>query len=91
MCIQASVDKANLVNEGILPLEFENPEDGDAVSQGDMLTLRGIHEGLDSGVIVMTEDTGGKSYRLKCDISPRQAAVIRAGGLLNHTKANNAG
>jgi aconitate hydratase len=82
----ARIHKANLVNAGILPLEFANPADYDAIQQMDELELSGVLEGLSSGHIALTDKTSGAQVSLVCDISPRQAEVIRAGGLLNYTR-----
>ncbi|MFV0412096.1 MAG: aconitate hydratase [Oscillospiraceae bacterium] len=83
----ARIHKANLVNAGLLPLEFENPADINALSQGDTVTLTGILQGLDTGRVAL-QTSSGKQLTLVCNISPRQAAVIRAGGLLNYTREN---
>ncbi len=82
----ARIHKANLVNAGILPLEFENSADYDALTQGDTLTLCGIADGLNNGKVCLKDEKSGKSFSLKVDISARQADIIRAGGLLNYTK-----
>lgn len=83
----ARIHKANLVNAGLLPLEFENPADINAISQGETVTLTGILQGLDTGRVAL-QTSSGKQVTLVCNISPRQAAVIRAGGLLNYTREN---
>ncbi|MDL2293963.1 aconitate hydratase [Ruminococcaceae bacterium OttesenSCG-928-D13] len=81
----ARIHKANLVNAGLLPLEFENPADMDKLNQGDTITLEGILAGLDSGRVTL-RTVGGEAVTLKCDLSSRQADIIRAGGLLNYTR-----
>ena len=85
----ARIHKANLVNAGLLPLEFEYPADIDTINQGDTLTLSGIFAGLTTGRITLTNNTNGKTYTLLCDISPRQADIIKVGGLLNFTREQN--
>ncbi len=82
----ARIHKANLVNAGILPLEFEDPADYDKIRLSDDLCLTGVLSGLSTGFVVLTDRTAGQIVRLKCDISPRQAEIIRAGGLLNYTR-----
>src|SRR6266480_479895 len=42
----ARIHWQNLVNFGILPLEFADPEDYDRVEQGDVLVLDGVREAL---------------------------------------------
>ena len=81
----ARIHVANLINAGILPLTFVNPEDYDALNQGDRLALRGIHAGMDSGTITLEDLTTGKSFPLACDFTERQKEMLKAGGLLAYT------
>ena len=80
----ARIHAANLVNAGILPLSFKDPADYDALKQGDMLELSGVDAGLESGTVYLT--AGERRIELCCAFSPRQRAILRAGGLLNYTK-----
>ena len=80
----ARIHAANLVNAGILPLTFKNPADYDALKQGDRLALCGIDAGLESGTVYL--QAGERRMELSCAFSPRQRAILRAGGLLNYTK-----
>ena len=82
----ARIHKANLVNAGILPLEFKNEQDYEKVFLGQRLSLSGIFAGLEGGTVSMTNVESGETFELVCDISARQAKIIRAGGLLNYTK-----
>ncbi len=82
----ARIHKANLVNAGILPLEFASPGDYADIAQGQTLELCGIFVGLDGGTLTLrNKDTGG-AYTLACELSSRQALIIKAGGLLNYTR-----
>ena len=85
----ARIHKANLVNAGILPLEFENANDYNEISLGDELELSNIFAGIDNGSISLLNKTTGSKYTIKCNISTRQASVIRSGGLLNYTRELN--
>ena len=80
----ARIHAANLVNAGILPLTFKDPADYDALKQGDRLALCGIDAGLESGTVYL--QAGERRMELSCTFSPRQRAILRAGGLLNYTK-----
>ena len=86
----ARIHKANLVNAGILPLEFENAEDYDMISLQDELVLSDVLHGIENGNILLTNKTTGKTATLKCDISARQCNIIKAGGLLNFTREKEA-
>lgn len=83
----ARIHCANLINAGILPLNFVNPDDYDKITQGDELSLEGIKDAIiNSSPAVLKNITTGESYELKYDLSERQKDIILAGGLLNYTK-----
>lgn len=85
----ARIHKANLVNAGILPLEFERAEDADTVALGDVLLLTGVMDALSGGAVTLTNRETGASISLRCDVSARQAGILRAGGLLQYTKEHS--
>lgn len=78
----ARIHVANLINAGIMPLTFKNPEDYDRISQGDKLRLTGIYDGFDTGVIKLTDETTGETFDLVCDFTQRQKDILKAGSLL---------
>ena len=82
----ARIHVANLINAGILPLTFENPEDYDALEQEHTLKISGIQESMKSGIFTVTDETNGKSVKAHCQLSERQQKILLAGGLLNYTK-----
>ena len=85
----ARIHCANLINAGILPLNFANPDDYDKISQGDELSLKGIKNAIiNNEPAVLVNLTTGEEYELKYDLSQRQKDIILAGGLLNYTKSN---
>ncbi len=81
----ARIHVANLINAGILPMTFQNPEDYDSLAEGAKLTFHNITKGMEDGMITMTDDSG-KEYKLSCVMTDRQRAIVTAGGLLNYTK-----
>ena len=86
----ARIHADNLVNAGILPLVFANPEDYDTVSQGETLSLDGIKDAIANGGEI-TVSVGDRKIALKTNLSERQRAIILAGGLLNYTRENKNG
>jgi aconitate hydratase len=81
----ARIHIANLINSGILPMTFENPEDYDKLNQDSKLTVSGIIEGMKAGKLTVTADDGF-AFTVNCDLTDRQQAILLAGGLLNYTK-----
>ena len=80
----ARIHAANLINAGIMPLTFENPEDYYSLSQSDMLSIKNVYEGMDSGKLVLTNEKTGKDIQLICSFTDRQKAILKAGGLLKY-------
>ena len=82
----ARIHAANLINAGILPLTFQNSEDYDAVAQGHRLTMEQVEQALRAGEGEVQDQTTGRSFPVRCDLTPRQQAIVLVGGLLNYTK-----
>ncbi len=84
----ARIHAANLINAGIMPLCFADPADYDRLRQGQRLRIRNIHAGMDSGRMLLEAEDG--EIPLVCAFTERQKAVLKAGGLLNYTREENA-
>ena len=85
----ARIHRSNLINAGILPLEFVNEADYDLISQGDELYIPNARNCIAEGKpIKVINKTTGKEIEVKCDLSGRAKDIILAGGLLNYTKNN---
>ena len=82
----ARIHAANLINAGILPLTFENPDDYDALQHGARLRIDDIRAGMAAGSLTLTDTAAGKAYSVVCSLTERQQAILLAGGLLNYTK-----
>ena len=81
----ARIHVANLINAGILPVTFENPDDYDQLIQDASLTISNIVKGMEEGKLTIT-DNNGFSFNVVCNLTQRQRAILLAGGLLNYTK-----
>ncbi len=88
----ARIHRDNLINNGILPLEFAEEKDYDAITQMDVLTLQDIRAQVASGKeeILVHNDTTGKTFVTRLKITERQRGMLLAGGLLNTVKEQNA-
>lgn len=84
----ARIHVANLINAGILPLTFANPDDYALLNQGSCLNLQDLLAGMEKGEVILEAD--GKLIKLNCELTARQIAIVTAGGLLNYTKENSA-
>ena len=82
----ARIHVANLINAGIMPLTFADPNDYDKVAQGDTLSINGVWAGMDSGKMILKNETTGAEILLVCSYTERQKAILKAGSLLAYTK-----
>jgi aconitate hydratase len=84
----ARIHRSNLINFGILPMEFARPPDYDRIEQGDRLEIAGVRDALtqNRGTLTVHNTTKGGSFEVNLPLTRREADIILAGGLLNHTK-----
>jgi len=86
----ARIHSANLVNAGILPLIFKNPEDYDKITQGDDLAIPNVRKAIQNGEqIVLINKAKSEEYELLSELSGRSKDIVLAGGLLLYTKENS--
>lgn len=86
----ARIHKSNLINAGILPLTFANPDDYEKISQGDELVIDDVKNKLLNGdQIVVRNVTKGIDINVDCELTDRTRAIIIAGGLLDYTRENS--
>jgi len=81
----ARIHKANLVNFGILPLTFIDENDYDSITEEDTFEIS-VAQLAQTTELIVKNTTKGTEFKVQHDLTPRQIAIIKAGGLLNHTK-----
>ena len=84
----ARIHRDNLINNGILPLTFINPEDYGRLGKGDALKIEDARSQIErgDGTITLINETTGAVIQLALQITPRQRQMLLAGGLLNFTR-----
>ena len=86
----ARIHQANLINAGILPFTFKNPDDYDRIDQWDTLRLDNLLSVVGEGEkAILTNETKNESYELEYEFSDRQRKILLDGGLLGYTKNKN--
>jgi len=84
----ARIHRANLINWGLVPLEFDDPADYDALQRDDMLRFDDLRDALLAGrKIAATNERTGKTFQTRCVLTPRERDILLAGGLLAQTAA----
>jgi aconitate hydratase len=84
----ARIHRDNLINFGILPLNFIDLNDYFKLNNNDVLEITGIREVLRNNMkpITVQNITNNFSFFLSHDLSERERNIILAGGKLNYTK-----
>lgn len=80
----ARIHAANLINAGIMPLTFANPEDYEKINQEDEIRITGVFAGMESGEMTLEDLTNGEKIQLACSFTDRQRAILKNGGLLKY-------
>lgn len=82
----ARIHKANLINNGIVPLEFINEDDYENIDLMDEIIVNDIKDALVKGEVKAINVTKESEYKLKADLTEKEIEVIKAGGRLNYLK-----
>jgi aconitate hydratase len=84
----ARIHQTNLVNFGIVPLSFKDPQDYEETHQGDRIRIDDIRGTLQAGGTTLScrNMTSETEFIVTCSLPPRLATVLVDGGLLNHTR-----
>ncbi|WP_018922089.1 aconitate hydratase [Salsuginibacillus kocurii] len=84
----ARIHLQNLINFGVLPLFFSNPDDYEQLQPGDMLQFTNIRNQLSaSNKIEVSLESSGNTLLLEHNLSARQLDLILAGGIINWVKS----
>ncbi len=86
----ARIHRANLINWGIVPLEFEDPGAYATVEQGDRLRIEGFRSRLASREsLAVVNERSGAPFVVRCPLTGRERDILLAGGLLAHTRSGS--
>jgi len=83
------IHKSNLINFGIVPMEFANPDDYNKINLGSKISVDAA-AALKGNAQILQADVDGISMKFKLTLTRRLCDILLAGGLLNYTKAGQA-
>ncbi|MPZ63734.1 MAG: aconitate hydratase [Propionibacteriales bacterium] len=78
----ARIHWQNLVNFGVLPLEFDEQTDYEAVQSGDVLAMCGLRDTVQGQELTVRNTSQNTEYAVHHRLSPRRVEVLLAGGLI---------
>jgi aconitate hydratase len=79
------IHAANLVNFGVLPLIFANPQDYERIEAGMAVESTGWRKCLEQGEPILLRIAGQETVPCTYNLSERQRKILLSGGLLNFT------
>jgi aconitate hydratase len=83
------IHRANLINFGIIPAIFINPDDYGLLEKGQSVQIKGVREALSGNGMLTLETSDGKTVKVSVVLTDREKKILLAGGLLNATKTGN--
>jgi len=84
----ARIHRSNLINFGILPLEFADEAGYGSISPDDALEIKDVINSLKTGTITVVNIANNEEIKTKCEVKPRELDILLAGGALNLAKAS---
>ena len=79
----ARIHQSNLINNGIMPLVFENPDDKKKIAEGDELYIAdALSEIMSGSKITVVNKTNGATIPTVLSLRPRLKEVMLGGGVL---------
>jgi aconitate hydratase len=85
----ARIYRSNLINFGVLPLIFKDPDEFLKIQQGDSLRITNLREGLKvDGLLVIENETRRRSFEVLHGLSRRETEILLAGGSLNYAASS---
>ena len=85
----ARIHHSNLINFGVLPLTFKDPEEFQRIMQGDQLRIVQLRKGLqEEGLLQIENLTQQRIFEVSHGLNSREREILLAGGLLNYTRVH---
>jgi len=82
----ARIHRSNLINSGIIPLVFQNPDDYGDFSVGQQLVLEDAPSQVRNKIITIKNMAKGKNYEFVSDFSSQEIEMLLKGGKINSIK-----
>lgn len=85
----ARIHKANLINNGIIPMEFKEESDYNSIDLVDELVIDNVKRSLETGTVKIKNVTKGIEFEVTVNLTEKEIDVINLGGRLNYVKHSN--
>ncbi len=82
----ARIHKGNLVNHGVIPMLFDNPDDYDRIDLLDELEINDLLDQIPRREVYVKDVTKGFEFKVNLDLSDNEIDVVLSGGQLRYLK-----
>lgn len=82
----ARIHKGNLINHGIIPMIFENPEDYEKLDLADELEIDQLLDQIPTRMVEIKDKTKDFTFRVTLDLTDNEVDVVLSGGQLSYLK-----
>ena len=82
----ARIHKGNLVNHGIIPMIFANPDDYDKIDLFDELSIENLLEQIPTRKVIVKDITKNFSFEVNLDLTDNEVEVVLCGGQHRYLK-----
>ena len=86
----ARIHRQNLINYGVLPLEFENSDDRERLDPGARIQINGLATALEEGHLQVHVEGSDEPVICRLKLAPRERKALLAGGAVNAIRAKEA-
>ena len=87
----ARIHKANLINNAIIPLVFEDVKDYEEIDIMDELVIEDAVEQIKKDIVIVKNITKGSEYKTLPEVTEREKEMLIYGGLINLIKNKKKG
>ncbi|MBW9152420.1 aconitate hydratase [Clostridium estertheticum] len=82
----ARIHKANLINNAIIPLVFNDVKDYENIDMMDELVIEDAANQIKKGIVIVKNITKGSEYKTLPEVTQREKEMLIHGGLINLMK-----
>ena len=83
----ARLHRGNLINHGVIPMQFDSTADYDMINQGDELEIENLRDQIETDSVTVRNLTAGKDFKCHLSLTQEEKEVILAGGRLRYVKS----
>lgn len=84
----ARIYRQNMINNGVIPLVFQNAADYEFIRKGNLLFIDRLFEQIQKDRVAVENRSRGNTFETILDLTPRERDLLLKGGLLGSLRAD---